>query len=164
MAMLSWHKTLFVSVLLSVRSPTLLQFLFFSPIAVPSSISTLWLLYSCCRYAVIKTISISLPASHTYKSWFSIVSHTHTWSGEHRVRAWLVDFCVAGRGWRRGRSGRGRQTHAGISLCPLLGLTHFSSSSIQNKGRKERGWLWFQQWSHCIPTPLANINYNLRLS
>lgn len=63
--------------LLLVHPLTILQFLFFSPIAVPSLISTLQLLYSRCRYSVIQPESISLPASHTYKSWSSIISHTH---------------------------------------------------------------------------------------
>lgn len=89
-AMISWHKMLFVSVLLLVRPLALLQFLFFSPIALPGLISTLRLFYSCCRYSVTKTETTPpLPASCTYKSWSSIISHTHTQSGEHRfVRDW----------------------------------------------------------------------------
>lgn len=50
-----------VSDLLLVH-PLILQLLFL--------ISTLQPLYSYCRYSVIKTKSISLSASHTYKSWF----------------------------------------------------------------------------------------------
>lgn len=76
-AIISWHKMLFYSLLLLVHPLTILQFLFFSPIAVPSLISTLQLLYSRCRYSVIQPESIPLPASHTYKSRSSIISHTH---------------------------------------------------------------------------------------
>lgn len=129
---------LFVSVLLLVHPLTLLQFLFFSLLTVPSLISIPWLLYSC-RYGVNNTInSLSLPLCiNPYPLFFPHVHvHTHMHKGGgHSSSCTTVRFWV---GWGRRTK---RQTCAGISLYPLLSYS-FQQLRNPNWGRRrERGWL-----------------------